>query len=156
MRCAGAHALPLVTKRFFAVCTADGFDLNKTTVEAGSATAYAKYSDDYIGVEAHTKAARLGIWSSAFDQPEEWRLAQALARAPSGDRAKRQSSAAPTAFTGYVIKGNRNRTASGSVTRQVCLMTMRPAPKRCAARPPRALEVIAGRSRGDPQSPNHG
>lgn len=96
--------------RLVAVCSADGFDLNKTMVEAGWATAFRRYSEDYVGVEAQAKAARLGIWSSTFDLPEAWRLAQEPApRAASADRTARQSLAAPREFTGCVIKGNRNR-----------------------------------------------
>lgn len=96
--------------RLVAVCSADGFDLNKTMVEAGWATAFRRYSEDYVGVEAQAKAARLGIWDSTFDLPEAWRLAQEPApRAASADRTARQSLAAPREFTGCVIKGNRNR-----------------------------------------------
>lgn len=96
--------------RLVAVCSADGFELNKTMVEAGWATAYAKYSNDYIGVEARAKAARRGIWGSAFDLPQDWRSAHAPSpRAPSVGRAPRHSVAAAPAFTGCVIKGNRNR-----------------------------------------------
>ena len=95
--------------RLVAVCSADGFELNKMMVEAGWATAYTKYSDDYIGAEARAKAARVGIWNSAFDLPENWRSAHNPSpRAPSVGGALRPSAAAPTRFSGCVIKGNRN------------------------------------------------
>lgn len=96
--------------RLVAVCWADGFELNKTMVEAGWATAFRKYSDDYIGEEARAKAAGLGIWSSSFDLPEAWRLAQEPApRAPLPFRAPRAAAASGPTSSGCVIKGNRNR-----------------------------------------------
>jgi endonuclease YncB( thermonuclease family) len=95
--------------RLIAVCSVDGFELNKTMVEAGWATAFTKYSDDYTGVEARAKAARLGIWSSAFDLPENWRSASQLSpRASIGARGLRHTAAAPSTSTGCTIKGNRN------------------------------------------------
>lgn len=95
--------------RLVAVCAVDGFELNKTMVEAGWATAFGEYSGDYVGVEARAKAARLGIWSSAFDLPENWRAAhEPPPRAPGLARAPRRSVAAVPVAAGCTIKGNRN------------------------------------------------
>lgn len=98
--------------RLVAVCSADGFELNKTMVETGWATAFRRYSEDYVGEEARAKAAGLGIWSSSFDLPEAWRLAQdkePTPRTPVPFRAPRAAAASAPAFSGCVIKGNRNR-----------------------------------------------
>jgi endonuclease YncB( thermonuclease family) len=99
--------------RVVAICTADGFELNKTMVEAGWATAFRRYSDDYIGVEAQAKAAGLGIWSSNFDLPENWRLAQQPAATASSRsapaRAAQPAYSSGLVSTGCEIKGNRNR-----------------------------------------------
>lgn len=93
--------------RLVAVCAADGFDLSKTMVAAGWATAFRRYREDYVGEEARAKADRLGIWTSTFDLPEAWRLAQQ----PEQRQPSRQNFAAaraPREITGCVIKGNRN------------------------------------------------
>ena len=96
--------------RLVAVCRADGFELNRTMVEAGWATAFRRYSDDYVGAEAQAKAARAGIWSSTFDLPENWRTAhEAAPRASAAPSAQRFAAPAQTGFSGCVIKGNRNR-----------------------------------------------
>jgi hypothetical protein len=92
-----------------AVCWANGFELNNTMVAAGWATAFTRYSDDYVGIEAQTKAARQGIWSSVFDIPEIWRSAhEPSPRASSGARAPRRSAAMVPPPTSCTIKGNRN------------------------------------------------
>ena len=98
--------------RSLAVCTVAGIELNRAMVEAGWATAFRKYAQDYVTAEALAKAARRGIWDSEFDLPETYRAAQ-----------QRPSSEAPQAFarqtrprdggapssSGCAIKGNRNR-----------------------------------------------
>lgn len=97
--------------RLVAVCSAGGFELNRTMVEAGWALAYRRYSEDYVGQEFRAKAEGLGIWSSSFDQPEGWRAAQqpeAVSRPTPSRQYQPLYSAAPTAM-GCVIKGNRNR-----------------------------------------------
>lgn len=99
-------------RRTVAVCRADGFELNKTMVEQGWATAFRKYSQDYVVDEMRAKAERRGIWSSSFTLPEDYRMAQEQRE----DQRQSFVSApvrqlAPTAASsnGCVIKGNRNR-----------------------------------------------
>ena len=97
--------------RLLGVCRANGFELNGAMVEAGWATAYRSYSDDYVPQEVRAKAARLGIWSSAFVAPEEYRMSL---RSEAPVPPQRRAQAAPPArhsqaFSGCVIKGNRNR-----------------------------------------------
>ena len=97
---------------FILGCWADGFELNRTMVEQGWATAFRKYSQDYVADEARAKAQRRGIWSSSFELPEEYRRAQAQrAAAPQTSAAPPARRAAPTlpSVKGCVIKGNRNR-----------------------------------------------
>lgn len=101
--------------RTVAVCWADGFELNKTMVEQGWATAFRKYSSDYVPEEARAKAARRGIWSSSFALPEDYRLAeeqraeQRQTRQSFASPRVRQSAPASASPSGCVIKGNRNR-----------------------------------------------
>jgi endonuclease YncB( thermonuclease family) len=93
--------------RLVAVCTAGGSELNRTMVEAGWATAFRRYSDDYVGAEAKAKTARAGIWSSNFDLPEDWRTAHE--HAPRSSPAQRFAAPAAMGLSGCAIKGNRNR-----------------------------------------------
>ena len=96
--------------RMLAVCTAGSEQLNQVMVEQGWAVAYRQYSDDYVAAELRAKSNRLGIWSSTFMLPSDYRhskLPPTLAAVP----AKRQhSSVQPPLWTGgCLIKGNRNR-----------------------------------------------
>lgn len=59
--------------RTLAVCSAGRWELNKAMVEAGWATAFRRYSDAYIAEEMRAKAAGLGIWSSEFEAPADYR-----------------------------------------------------------------------------------
>ena len=96
-----------------AVCTVAGIEINRAMVEAGWATAFRKYSQDYIVAETQAKAAHRGIWASEFILPEDYRAA-AEARTPAPPQtfvreAPRIGRAQPTAPSGCVIKGKRNR-----------------------------------------------
>lgn len=62
--------------RTVAICTVAGIELNQAMVEAGWATAFRKYAQDYVTAETRAKAARRGIWNSEFDLPENYRAAQ--------------------------------------------------------------------------------
>ena len=98
--------------RMLAVCWADGFELNKTMVEQGWATAFRKYGQDYVAEEARAKAQRRGIWSSSFALPEDFRMAQSQrSNAPRSSVSPpgRNAARMPRAGDGCVIKGNRNR-----------------------------------------------
>jgi endonuclease YncB( thermonuclease family) len=97
--------------RLLAVCWAGGFELNKTLVEQGWATAYRAYSDAYVAHETRAKLARKGIWSATFDLPENYRRAQRLrSEEQPTRRSTRSAGTSQTAFSGgCVIKGNRSR-----------------------------------------------
>ncbi len=62
--------------RVVAVCTAGGVDVNGWMVRQGWATAYRRYSEDYVADEEAADAARAGLWAGSFTRPEEWRRAQ--------------------------------------------------------------------------------
>ena len=97
--------------RALGMCSANGFELNRTLVAAGWATAFRSYSQDYVADEVRAKAARLGIWRSTFVLPQEYRQATAPAPAPIAApqrfAGKRASVAGPIGRC--AIKGNRNR-----------------------------------------------
>lgn len=98
--------------RTVAVCTVDGIELNRAMVEAGWATAFRKYAQDYVTAEARAKAARRGIWDSEFDLPENFRAAaqrlEPAAPQPFARRVVPSEEAVPS-YSGCAIKGNRNR-----------------------------------------------
>lgn len=96
--------------RILAVCTAGGESLNQAMVEQGWAVAYQQFSDAYVSAQLYAKTNRLGIWSSTFTMPSDFRQA----KLPPEPRALTRSRpaparAAPNWSGGCVIKGNRNR-----------------------------------------------
>ncbi|MBP8234840.1 MAG: thermonuclease family protein [Rhizorhabdus sp.] len=68
--------------RVVARCSLDGADVGLAIVEAGWATAYRKYSLDYVGAEQLARATRRGIWATGFQPPEAYRRAQREAVVP--------------------------------------------------------------------------
>lgn len=62
--------------RIVARCSVQGVDVGRSLVEAGWATAYRKYSLQYVDAEARAKAARRGIWALGFERPEAYRRAK--------------------------------------------------------------------------------
>lgn len=62
--------------RLVAVCRAGRTDLGEAMVLAGLATAYRKYSLDYIEAEEYARRNRIGIWGATFQSPEQWRAGQ--------------------------------------------------------------------------------
>lgn len=59
--------------RMVAICRAGGIDIGKAMVEAGWATAYRRYSEDYVPSELRARASREGIWRWDFQTPEDYR-----------------------------------------------------------------------------------
>lgn len=99
--------------RTVAVCSANGMDLNRAMVMQGWATAYRAYSQDYVADEARARAAKLGLWTSSFMLPKDYRNA-AVERASVEARAPqrlvtRQAAPVPAPMGRCAIKGNRNR-----------------------------------------------
>jgi endonuclease YncB( thermonuclease family) len=59
--------------RTVAVCRTGDADLGAEMVRAGFATAYRRYSNDYVDEENEARSARRGIWAGEFTSPEEYR-----------------------------------------------------------------------------------
>jgi endonuclease YncB( thermonuclease family) len=59
--------------RIVAVCRSGAADLAAEMTRSGFATAYRRYSNDYVDEENDARAARRGIWSGDFEQPEAYR-----------------------------------------------------------------------------------
>jgi len=81
--------------RIVARCQSAGRDVGAEMVRLGAATAYRRYSSDYIGQEAEAKAAARGLWNGASIAPEVFR--QVKKRSPEPLR---------EANGGCAIKGN--------------------------------------------------
>lgn len=97
-------------RRQLAVCFLAGDDLNRIMVEQGWAIAYREFSYDYVAAELRARDYGLGLWSSQFAAPSEFRIAKnaSVKQSAKGSLAtpERQAKAARV---GCVIKGNRNR-----------------------------------------------
>jgi endonuclease YncB( thermonuclease family) len=87
--------------RIVAVCRSGAADLGAEMVRAGFATAYRRYSNDYVDEENDARAARRGIWAGDFASPEDYRRDDAQPQ--SRDRPPPQR-----ARDGCYIKGNVN------------------------------------------------
>jgi len=94
--------------RLLAVCRVAGVDLNRAMVAGGWATAFLRYSADYVADETRARAARLGLWGSNFMAPEDYRRAEdERDTRPPPRPAIRSAPSRP--LSGCVIKGNRSR-----------------------------------------------
>ena len=97
--------------RIVAICRAGRYDLGKTMVEYGYATAFRRYSEIYVDDELRAQAARRGLWGSTFERPEDYRLAQQARAEPalSPQRSAQRPARASAGNSNCMIKGNRNR-----------------------------------------------
>lgn len=59
--------------RIVAVCTANGRDLAQVMVRMGLAVALPEFTDDYVEWQDLARERGLGIWSSEFQLPSEFR-----------------------------------------------------------------------------------
>lgn len=74
--------------RTVARCTVSGRDIGAEMVRVGAATAYAKYSGDYIGLEAKAKAEARGLWAGSVVDPAAYRQTAKRAPEPQGCKIK--------------------------------------------------------------------
>jgi endonuclease YncB( thermonuclease family) len=96
--------------RTLARCDTIGLELNQAMVEQGYATAFRRYSADYIPMEDHAKAGRRGIWAGTFVQPGDYRAKQRYSsRAAPRDKPTGRTSWSARSSSGCVIKGNHSR-----------------------------------------------
>ncbi|HUQ53677.1 MAG TPA: thermonuclease family protein [Gammaproteobacteria bacterium] len=89
--------------RIVAVCRVGTTDLGEAMVRAGMATAYRRYSNDYVDEENEARRARRGIWAGEFTPPETYRNEQR-------DTPRERAAAPPpqSQRDGCYIKGNIN------------------------------------------------
>lgn len=60
-------------KRVLAICSHNGLDIGSAMVEAGWAMADLRYSDQYGATQDAARAAQIGLWQGAFEEPQMWR-----------------------------------------------------------------------------------
>lgn len=97
-------------KRLLAICSIGGDQLNQAMVEQGWALAYRQFSDAYVPAELHARAQGLGIWTSTFMTPGDYRMAKASPQPRSAARGNSAPARQTSSWSGgCVIKGNRNR-----------------------------------------------
>jgi len=89
--------------RTVAVCRSGTTDLNAEMVRAGFATAYRRYSNDYVDEENEARSARRGIWAGEFTNPEDYRHDE-----PPAQPRDRPEQPQRSARDGCYIKGNIN------------------------------------------------
>lgn len=92
--------------RVVAVCRSGAVELNAEMVRSGLATAYRRYSSDYVDEESEARSARRGIWAGEFTNPEDYRHDDRSGDAPAQRR--NDGAASPSRCDGCYIKGNIN------------------------------------------------
>ncbi len=99
--------------RAVARCRTSGVDVGDALVSSGWATAFRRYSDEYVAAEARARASRAGIWQWDFQSPEDFRASQHVpAQQPPRARAAAPATTAPRRFEKdgmCLIKGNHSR-----------------------------------------------
>ena len=100
--------------RMVAICQISGVDLGRAMVEAGWATAFRKYSQDYVPAELRARAAKSGLWQWNFQAPDDYRAAQQRREEPVQQARQQRRASSPSARRWEqggqcVIKGNRSR-----------------------------------------------
>ena len=88
--------------------------LGAEMVRAGFATAYRRYSNDYVDEENEARAARRGIWAGEFTPPEDYRRDDR--RRSAGAAQRRRARRRDRAATGATSKATSTAKASASTT----------------------------------------
>ena len=100
--------------RMVAICQISGVDLGRAMVESGWATAFRKYSEDYVPAELQARAAKSGLWQWHFQTPDDYRAAQQRPAEPARQVSQQSRSATGSGRRWVrngqcIIKGNRSR-----------------------------------------------
>lgn len=96
--------------RTVAVCRRGEQDLNGWMVSQGYATAYQRYSRDYVGDETTARALRRRLWAGTFDPPSDWRRAKRAGGIETRPEMEKPPAPAPAPTqAACAIKGNISR-----------------------------------------------
>jgi endonuclease YncB( thermonuclease family) len=96
--------------RTVAVCRKGNEDLNAWLVSQGYATAYQRYSRDYVQTETTARSQKRGLWAGTFDQPSDWRRAKRANSVETRPEIEKPPTPAPVPEqTACTIKGNISR-----------------------------------------------
>jgi endonuclease YncB( thermonuclease family) len=91
--------------RSVAVCRSGAMDLAAEMARSGFATAYRRYSNDYVDEENDARTAQRGIWAGEFERPEDYRRDERREAPVNRSVDVKQP---PTRCDGCYIKGNIN------------------------------------------------
>ena len=107
--------------RVVATCRAGQSDLSAVMVREGLAVALARFSTDYLELEARAKGFRLALWGSEFQQPADYRAAHpalfdrpARAASTSAARAPRPTAPRAQAFANVSFRNCAAARAAGA------------------------------------------
>ncbi|MBU2285148.1 MAG: thermonuclease family protein [Gammaproteobacteria bacterium] len=98
--------------RMVAICQTSGVDIGAALVEAGWATAFRRYGNDYVAAELRARARRTGIWQWDFQMPEDYRAMQQAELQPRATQASPRRAVPGRRYEGNgqcLIKGNHSR-----------------------------------------------
>lgn len=97
--------------RLLAQCGNRLGNINQIMVQQGWAVAFRQYSNAYAADEVRAQANRMGLWSSTFALPWDYRQLQAERAAPQTRTPSRSAASPPSNVRspGCRIKGNRSR-----------------------------------------------
>lgn len=111
------RCVPIDTDKYgrtVARCSIGAADVGQAIVEAGWATAYRRYSLDYVGAEQRARAARRGIWALGFQSPETYRRArraEAVPQAPPDVHCAIKGNVSSRGDRIYHLRGSRDYAA---------------------------------------------
>jgi len=98
--------------RIVAVCQTSGVDIGAALADAGWATAFRRYGNDYVAAELRARARRIGIWQWDFQMPEDYRAMQQAELQPRATQASPRRAVPARRYEGNgqcLIKGNHSR-----------------------------------------------
>ncbi|UYV15952.1 thermonuclease family protein [Porphyrobacter sp. ULC335] len=110
--------------RIVATCQISGVDIGASLVEAGWATAFRRYGNDYVVAELRARAGRAGIWQWDFQMPEDYRATQQAALEPRAARlAPPRVPGEMKAMASASLRATTPGAVIGSITCRACPIT---------------------------------
>src|SRR5262249_60593056 len=94
--------------RVVAACSVGGTSISGWMVREGWAVAYRRYSQHFVADEAAARAAKRGIWRSAFILPWEWRAQRRAGGVAVAGPVRSPSATSENHRSGCDIKANIN------------------------------------------------
>lgn len=100
--------------RTVAVCKVGQTDLSAAMADAGLAVSLPQFTTAYVANEARARDQRLGIWSSQFQRPSDYRAANPMPRATGPRPIEPRSATAAPPGTGSYFRNCKEAWAAGA------------------------------------------